>query len=208
MRRYFQVLILGVSGFVVAGCESSGDSENRQTFAELESEATALGAEVSGLDEVNSATLPTSGGATYNGTLGFSLSDGGSSSPQILSDVAITATFQAGDGSISGTISNFVNENDQAYSGQMTLQNGLVDREATAGNLFTFEADLVGTVRNTSTGDSLSGRAGDTSIIGDFFGEVPAEAPSHLSGELVGAMFDESNQRLSVEAGSSLLAKR
>lgn len=105
-------------------------------------------------------TLPPSGSADYAGFIGIETDD-----VQTIGELELTADF-SGAGSISGSATNFVNDDSGSYSGTLTVSNGVIDRAADLNNFdYTFNADIDGTL--TSGGDDfvVSGL-----MEGDFIG--------------------------------------
>ncbi len=207
MKTVLKMILVGASGVALSACGSSGgdDGPTLLSFADLSAERSTLETEANALTLVDSDDLPTSGSATYDGTLGFSIDAG---TLDILSDLSITATFQAVDGTLSGNLTNFVNSNEQAYSGQMAIQNGVIDRDASPG-LTAFEADVVGSITNTVSGRTLTtatSMGNEPFIQGDFVGEVSGQPPSHIEGIITGALEDTGG--LIPITGGSLVGKR
>ncbi len=182
MKTVLKVILLGASGAVLSACGGSGGGDGPQllTFAELEVDEDALRTATGGLTIVNPGDLPPSGTATYNGTLGFILDEGGADEVQLLSDLTLTASF-AGN-AVGGNARNFVDSTEEQYTGTLDLLNGVINPMANPAIEYTFNADLDGTLRN-SGGDEFVSIA---DIRGEFLGSGATGPDTHISGIVAG----------------------
>lgn len=121
------------------------------------------------------ATLPTTGSAAYTGFIGFDTDD-----VTTIGELEMTADF-SGAGSISGSATNFVSDNDATYAGSLSIDNGIIDRAADLENFnYTFNADIAGTL--TSEGDDF---VVDGLMEGDFVGGSQEYITGHVTGNVM-----------------------
>ena len=115
--------------------------------------------------------VPTSGGAVYSGYVAGQLANTSDSiTDTLVGDLQMNVTFNATSVAVTGTISGFMDSDNDPLSGQMTLSRGSLDR---GGNP---AADA--TLLMTATG-SLRDDAGRTLVIG-----------TQLEGDFLGTRYD------------------
>ena len=149
----------------LAACGGSSTSgPNASTsFANIIEDAGTLADEVAVIPYTDPATLPTSGSATYNGFIGVVLDNNAG----VAGDLQLIANFapNANENAITGSASNFFDNEENAIGGTLTLSNSVLDRNADTNTQFTFDADLSG---------DLTSDEGDISVaaflLGDFTG--------------------------------------
>lgn len=105
------------------------------------------------------AALPASGSSRYVGVLEI-----GDDIAQLASG-AMTLNVNFGTDSVTGSVTDWVDFEDEPMSGQLAISAGDIDRGADVQNEFTFSADLGGTL--TTVLDEQIGV--DAVIFGDFF---------------------------------------
>lgn len=177
-------LMLGL----LAGCGGGGGSSDGDdgfppapsSFAALDARGLALEEDGEGLTYTDPSTLPTSGVARYDGTIGI---DGAfvEGSPEfMLGDLRIEARFA--DDAIRGAATNFVTPGEQRVTGTLSIADGTIDRGADVDVDYTFEAGLRGTLTDAVGSDIDI----DGAVRGDFFG--PDQ--TYVSGEVIGDVTD------------------
>lgn len=167
--------LMRVTGFIVAlaglgvlaGCDgdvSFGDHAYDQRVEESAERVEIL------VDEgfTDPSTLPTSGSAQYNGTAFIEVEE---EDPYTLAgDLELNVGF-ADEGSVSGTIEDLVDEEDDRYSGEIVLTGVTIDRDATGTTNLdpNFGLELGG---NIETPDGTDYEVDESSIaLGDFYGD-------------------------------------
>jgi len=134
------------------------------------------------------ATLPGSGGATYDGVL---ILDAQIGSGQIDLAGAVQLGVDFGSSSISGQANGFRDASEQNYLGVLSISNGSIDRSADPNISASVFMDIDGTL---SGGGQNLGLSGDMS--GDFLGSTAGAIVGVLSGVVTsssgpGALFGD-----------------
>lgn len=166
--------LVGLMG--VSACESSGGSDDGVTLRQLAQQENALAAAFVG-PTLAGAAIPDSGSATYDGQLAFG-AETAEFDGRLIGQMEMTVGF-AGDGSVSGTVDEFVYVNFDGLDvdailptvdGTLTFENGSINRvdQDIDDQLF---ADLNGTL--VSSVDAFGIAAGtdlvvDGNILGTF----------------------------------------
>ena len=157
-----------------------GGANSRVSFAELDARYFTIADKFD--DSISNisppATLPISGNVGYNGVVSFEAQQVGDPRLEVLGQLSMTASF--GNSSVSGSINNFVDNNETAYSGAMSLRNGEIRRDISVEETYTFIADLSGVL--TSPVRTIT--AVDTLLLGDFFGESEEFIDGRMGGNI------------------------
>ncbi|MAM62604.1 hypothetical protein [Maritimibacter sp. UBA3975] len=188
-------ILLSAAALMLAACSSPLDplasGFNRLIFASSGLPSTA-------------ASVPTSGGATYEGLLLLSPQDGGRALADFIGDTTLNATFDAGGAALSGAAQDFVNSDTaREVAGTIALTNGRIDRTSAI-------ADPEG---SSSTGALLvnaDGTITDTdgtayAVDGVIFGDVVGPFGLYLTGTMSG---DVATGGRTVAAGGQLVTER
>jgi hypothetical protein len=125
-------------------------------------------------------TLPTSGGATYDGLMSLE---------QIVGEMTMTTDF-AND-AISGSMTNFIDEDDSAISGTLTISSasdGGIDRTVDTATAYTFTAELTG---------ELSDEDGAYTIVSVILGDFTGPDQEYVEGSVIGfAIYTVSDEEI------------
>lgn len=140
---------------------------NPASFAEYTATDAALRASYVSAPYADPASLPGSGSATYDGVMTL---DAGLASGNLAMTGALALTAQFATSTISGHADAFRDAANRAYTGQLSLSNGVIDRGADPNSAYTFSADLAGTL--SGNGATLAMTA---DLSGDFL-DVNAQA--------------------------------
>ncbi len=177
---------------LLAGCGASGPggpgapSGPQPGFGDYQATADGLHATWDPIPFTAPASLPISGGATFNGVVGLRI---GTAAGERRMNGALSLTVQFSTSSLAGTAGAFSDQNGATLTGSLAITNGVLDRTANPAAGYTFSANMDGTI--TGPGDSF---AITSDLSGDFrgagFGAVAgAVAGSAISGSGTGYLF-------------------
>lgn len=125
------------------------------------------------------ATVPTTGSASYAGFLFGEISASGVDDENIIGRLSMEAQFTATSASLTGTATDFVDEDDRPLDGALTIAGGALDRAGNPAN----DATLRGaTVSGTLTGSAAGALDFGLQLEGDFLGVSHAA----IGGEAIG----------------------
>ena len=113
-------------------------------------------------------TLPTSGGATYDGLMSLE---------NLVGEMTMTADFA--DDAISGSVTNFIIDDDTAVLGTLDIGSGAIDRTADTDTAYTFAADLTGEL-------SIEEEDGAYDIVGTILGDFTGPDHEYVEGSVIG----------------------
>ena len=163
--KTLMLLAFGLVGACGGGSDDSGHINTtppppQLTYAEYEIASTGLHSTWDIVAVTDPSTLPISGSADFAGVVRLDVENG---TGEVSMDGALTLQADFATSTIAGDASQFVDENEALYSGDLTLSNGVIDRGADTSVDYTFNGNLDG---------SLTG-AGETYVIttdlsGDF----------------------------------------
>lgn len=139
----FLAAMLTVAALTACGSsDNDDDNDNDRTpsFTELAARNRLMEVRVNAMDET--ATLPTAGSATYEGTGAFDI--GANGSTDMLADLTLEADFAKSE--VGGGFSNFVEADGDRVGGDLTIADSVVN-----GN--TFDANARGTLNNGTAQD-------------------------------------------------------
>jgi len=168
---------------LVSACGGGGDEGHttttpppapQLTYAQYEAASAALHATWDIVAATDPLTLPVSGSADYAGVVRLDVENG----PGDISmdgRLALHADFSAN--TISGDASQFVDENEVAYSGALTLSNGVIDRNADLATEYTYTGNLDG---------SLTGAGETYAIVSDLSGDFVSSTTGAVTGVIAG----------------------
>lgn len=143
---------------------STGTPINANSFAEYDQIGLDLTDAAITLGFTDPASLPTSGSANYLGVMGVAVDPG---SPDAITAIgALEMTVQFGSDSLSGRVTDVIDEDDGRYQGTLSITNGDINRAADVTSEFTYFADLDGTLVSPD-GQSLTV---DALMAGDLLG--------------------------------------
>lgn len=112
-------------------------------------------------------SVPTSGTATYDGYFSGALSNTTDNvTDSLIGALSLGVQFRATTVTVSGTVSDFVDSNDNALTGELTLSTGSLDRSGDPGSDATLLMRANGTLRDAQGQDLIIG----TQLEGDFLG--------------------------------------
>ena len=184
-----QMMATGLMTVALAGC---GNGDDDRDFADVERETLDMLGDVSSLGISPALFLPTSGTASYDGYLGAADTSGA-----IIGDLDLTADFGAD--SISGTASNFIDEENTEYTGRLTISNGDIFRTADPATEYQIAADVNGTLSTDEARTSVN-----AIMLGDFFGG----SQQGVAGILRGTTTDQFGTTLLDGSNSGFVAER
>lgn len=165
-KRLFVLLsiLAGCGGAGGGGSQGGPGSETRPPidYATLEAEAKLLHDSWDDISFTDPSSLPMSGSATYSGVMQLDIQNGAG---EISMDGLLNMKVSFASNSITGTATNFIDENNANYSGNLALSNGMIDRDADPNIEYTLQADIGGTL--TGGGKSFDISA---DLQGDFRG--------------------------------------
>lgn len=150
-------------------------------FFELENSAEDLFSKYDSAEFSDESMIPFSGTADYDGPFLFDLSDYYGEDRSIAGEGDLSFDFSRGD-ALSGTISNFVREDETEVSGTIELSNSEIDRSSGSFSSSSYE----GTVEANLTG-ILQDQEGETiTITGELIGDFRGPNREGLIGEAGG----------------------
>lgn len=127
------------------------------------------------------SSLPTSGTATYDGYFSGTLSNTTDNvTDSLIGALSLGVQFRATTVTVSGTVSDFVDSDDNALTGELTLSAGSLDRGGDPGSDATLVMQANGTLRDAQGQDLIIG----TQLEGDFLGTGHAA----VGGEVLGGV--------------------
>ncbi len=180
-----KIILSPVAFAVVSACGGSSDNSDASlaSFEDLRDQTDTLYTELETADITDYADLPTSGSATYEGSLLLAIAtdevDGA------LGVLEMTADFA--DSTISGNASNFFNPDQERVAGSVNFTNGEI-LEDSGGAFFT--TDVSGSV--TIAGGSME-------IDGESFGYFAGNDGELLTGLVTGSATDTSGDSIYME---------
>lgn len=120
------------------------------------------------LEYTNLSAIPTQGDANYQGYFSGTLADTGDSiTDTLIGQIDLDVDFTSNSVRVSGHVDNFVDADDDALTGSLTLGSGSLDRDGNPSN----DATLVLTASGTLTDDRGRDLAIGTQLEGDFLGD-------------------------------------
>lgn len=152
-------LIVASTLAACGGSSTSSGSSPSASFSEIADEARDFFEELETTPFTSPTTLPSSGSATYDGVIGANLDNGSA----VAGDLELIANF--GSDSISGSASNFFDDQENSLGGSLAISDSFLDRTANTDIDYTFGASLAGTL-TSDDGDAVV----DAIILGDFLG--------------------------------------
>jgi hypothetical protein len=190
MIRNDFVLFIGMAGLLSAcsGGGSGGDSAP-DSYGDYAALASDLRADLSLLERVDPADLPTSGSARYEGVAGFGVGMTTSEQRAMYGAMELTVTF-AGDGTIEGRIYD-VYSNGNIYDdtgagpveGQLVLSNGAVLRDLPDPRFNPYlVADLDGTLVEPGGGAAVYDLRFEGALSGDGLDMVDGSVNGRADG--------------------------
>ncbi|MCO4848910.1 MAG: hypothetical protein KC448_13175 [Yoonia sp.] len=144
----------------ILGLAACGGTNTPLSFAEISENGAALADQLQFIPYTDPSTLPTRGGAVYDGYVGMILDDAFA----IAGEMEMRVDFGQ-NGGISGSVYNVVDQTETAYTGELALGNSIIDRGADVATEYTFGVDMTGSLSangSTSVVDSV--------LAGDFTG--------------------------------------
>ncbi len=166
-----------LSAFVIAGCEESSSAGIDTSYDDLVDQFVALGDTVDALETLDPTEVPTVGSASYSGVLVFEGPDDGLDTNFLAGDMSMTADFANSE--VSGSAGNFVNADDEEYSGSLTVSNGTIFNDVVLEDFYTYSADIAGSLSGADNEVDVDGELG-----GDFFGDDAEYAGGVIEGTL------------------------
>lgn len=188
----------------LSGCGGSGGGGGSDTndpglnqtrppvpYAKYENQSAALHANWDAISFTDPASLPMSGHASYDGVIRMDVQKGAS---QVSLNGALNLSVNFRNEAISGSASGFVDQADRAYSGKLTVSNGVMDRAANPATDYTFQADLDGQLKGGGNNfDINAGLSGDfkgsqnDAVVGTVQGTATSAAGTgYLYGDFIG----------------------
>ena len=148
-------------------------SENapEATFTTLNSGAASLSTQAEGLDASASADIPTTGTASYSGYMGVDVGYN-----EVIGDLSMSVDFASD--SVSGSARNFISASNIAYTGDLTLTGGFIDRTADTA---LGDPHLLADVDGTLTSDGIASTV-DAQLRGTFQGPGRDIVSGYVSG--------------------------
>lgn len=169
--------LLAACGETVGG--SAGSPVSADSFDAYNQIGSDLAVAASGLGFTDPATLPPTGSAAYFGVLGVDIDPG---TPQVVTAIgALDLTFQFSSDSVSGRVTDVIDDANQRYQGTLSITNGVLDRGADVTQTFTYFADMDGTLVSPD-GDNLNVTA---ALAGDLL-DTGIFAEGLVSGSVTG----------------------
>lgn len=170
MLKFSGLVVASLSVFALAACGGSGGGghHNRApSFEELSTRNAEMQTRVNALAET--ATMPTTGTATYLGTGAFDTGRDGSA--DMLADLALQANFATN--TVGGKFTNFAGADGRRIGGDVTIQDSVANRNA-------FESRATGTL--------VDGGAKDVDVImnGVFRGDKAQAVGGQMNGTIDG----------------------
>ncbi len=150
--------LLAIGG--ILGLAACGGTNTPLTFAEVSQNGEALADRLLTIPYTDPSSLPTSGGAVYDGYTGIVLDD----SFSVGGELEMRVDFGSAD-EISGRVYNVVDEFETAYTGELALSNSIIDRGADLAVEYTFVVDMTGKLRADGSTSVV-----DAYLAGDFTG--------------------------------------
>ena len=145
------------------------------TYSDLSAQDAALHAQWDGAGYTPPSGLPLSGAASYAGVIGLQ-------TETVSADLALSGVLRLDvnflAGSLSGSATSFVDQNDTAYGGTLTIANGVLDRTADPVTGFTFSATVSG---------AISGGGENFAITADLNGDFLGPAHNAVTGPIAGS---------------------
>lgn len=172
--RHLRSAVCLLPVLALAACGSSGSSTG-VSFDEYVSEALDLDDDIAGLPFDEPAGLPTTGNASYDGVIGAIVGAGTIDEVSVAGDLELTVQFAQN--SITGNVTDIVDEFDGRYAGTLNITDGIIDRDVDLVTDFTFVADMSGNLTNPAGGPVSV----DALLRGDFFG-----SGQYIAGEVSG----------------------
>ena len=145
----------------LSACGGSS-SPDPLSFDDFVDEGVAIANLIEGSDiqETAPGALPTTGSARYVGVAGTTLSD----SSEVAGRFTLDADFA--DNSVSGALSDIVDQDSNPLEGSLTFADGDIDRTSNPG-FAVYEADMAGSLTNIADEEFIV----DAELIGTFGGE-------------------------------------
>lgn len=165
MNRLFCLSIAAVGLSGCGGAQLDGPmTRTGQGFGQVQSDflgQAAFADSNAALDPLTFAQVQAQGGASYSGQAAIFLSEdiadidaagdpGSLPDPSLLGQVALQTSFGADAGTITGTMTNFVDSNDQVKTGSLVLSDGAVASYSSAA---VFLANINGTLSGPGLGN-------------------------------------------------------
>lgn len=156
--------VLSACGGTTTNANDPGINKTRPsvTYGQYETESAALHATWDAISFTDPATLPTSGSASYAGVMHLDVEKGAG---EISMNGELSLRVGFANNTVLGNARSFVDQSNVAYSGKLTVSNGVLDRGADPASEFTISGDLDG--RLSGAGEVLDIT---TDLAGDFHG--------------------------------------
>ena len=137
------------------------------SLAQMSATYTALLAEYIPVVYTDLAIVPSSGNAVYTGIVQGNLSNAGDTlTDEVTGKMALSVTFSPSTANVSGSATNFRDEDGAAMTGSLTFSGGAFDRDGDTGSDATFTLSANGTLTDTNSQQLVFG----TTLEGDFWG--------------------------------------
>lgn len=147
------------------------------SFSALSAEAMSLMEQSEDSTATPVADMPTSGSASYSGVAGFAEGrNAGTDDVVIMSELSMEADFASGE--VTGEMGNFRDDENNALSGSMEIQNGEISGNELSGNV---DGEV-----------TYGGTVGTVDL--DMRGEFSGEEGSLLGGSMSGPAYNQSGE--------------
>lgn len=184
MRARLMVLMVAGLG-ATAGCDAFSFEED--VYDDRIEESLDRVERIQDAGFTDPSTLPVTGSAQYNGTAVIEVED--TDAYTLAGDLELNVGF-AGDGSVSGTIEDLTNEDDEEFGGAITMSGGTIDRNA-AGTAELDPTFILGLGGSIEAPDGTEYQVDESSVaLGDFYGADEEFVFGGLAGELCAGTSD------------------
>jgi hypothetical protein len=146
---------------LISACSSGDGRSSTESYSDLRTTYLSIDNEISADSVVDPSTLPTSGSANYDGTLFIETP----ANVDILGKLEMAFDFD--NDSFNGKATDFVDDDNDTYDGQLDITNGDINRAANTAVTVTFFGDVDGTI--TDPDDNFY--TIDAQVVGNFYGD-------------------------------------